>query len=130
MFDSFASQSRYDSIGRWFDRLSGRDKWIESEGRVTKNLWRPPCEGLDGYYRVNYSYEVAGEWFSGWFNADDAQPLGDLVMIRYNPRNPKRKYRSGFRGGREPLVLIAVGIGATLFYFAWYMVKQTTHVVR
>jgi hypothetical protein len=31
MFDSFASNSRLDFVGRWYDRLSGRDKWIETE---------------------------------------------------------------------------------------------------
>lgn len=120
MFDSFASVSRFDFIGRWYDAAKGRDKGIETEASTTSCNWREDEPGI-GDYQVTYVYQVNGEYFDGSFRTTIPYDRDTVLSVRYKPTNPKRNYLSGMRSGRDPFVLAAVGLG---FGIIWLILKM------
>lgn len=117
MFDSFASRSRFDLIGDWYDRVSGLDRWIETEATIDSCIWQEGDEG-DGWFYNVYVYQVEEQYYVGHFNSATEFLRGEQISVRYHPRDPRRKYASSFRGGREPLVLAVIAI----FCFAFWLV--------
>jgi hypothetical protein len=119
MFDSFASTSRFEFVGKWYDSLTGKDKWIETEATTTSCTWEDD-EGGGGDYVVGYVYRVNGDYFSGRFRSESIVDKSMKLSVRYKPSNPKRHYLSSFYGGRAPLVL---GIIALCFSIWWLILK-------
>ena len=122
MFDSFASNSRLDFVGRWYDRLSGRDKWIETEASATSSTWEDDDAG-GGDYLIRYVYQANGEYFTGRFRSECLVEPGTKLSVRYKPSNPKRNYLSDRYSGREPLVLAVVVLGFFLWWLIWKMMS-------
>jgi hypothetical protein len=120
MFDSFASQSRFDFLGRWYDRISGRDQWIEADAQITGNRWQDDGEGAGGDYRVLYAYQALGERFSGSFSSPTPWRPGESLSVRHHPRRPKRHYLASLRSGREPLLFLGVAIACFLPWLFWH----------
>jgi hypothetical protein len=122
MFDSFASNSRFDFVGRWYDTATGRDKWIETEASTTDCTWSDDDAG-GGDYLITYAYQVNGECYVGSFHSEIPEDRGAPLSVRYKPSNPKRNYLSGLRSGREPLVLIAIAAGFGVFWLILHMMS-------
>jgi hypothetical protein len=123
MFDSFASSSRFDFVGKWYDIATGRDKWIETEAFTTSCSWQDDNSGFGGYL-VRHSYLVDGEYYDGHFHSDSAVDLDTVLPVRYKPSNPRRKYLSGSGSGREPLVLFAVAGGFGVFWLILHLMSR------
>jgi hypothetical protein len=122
MFDSFASNSRFDFVGRWYDTATGRGKWIETEASTIASTWTDD-EAEGGDYLVTYTCQVGGKHYSGSFRTESPMDRGTPLSVRYKPSNPKRNYLSGLRSGREPLVLIVIGAGFGLFWLVLHMMS-------
>jgi hypothetical protein len=124
MFDSFATNSRFDFVGQWYDSITGKDKWIETEASTTNCSWQDDDEtGWGGSYFVTYVYQANGEYYQGHFHTSHAFDRDTKLFVRYKPSNPKRKYLSGYSGGRTPLVLAAVAVGFGLFWMILHMMS-------
>jgi hypothetical protein len=120
MFDSFASESRFDAVGRWYDSFIGRDKWIETSATATSYTWHEDAETGGGDYVVNFIYQVNGEYFPGRFRSETIVDPGAEISIRYKPSNPRRYCVSGHYSSREPLLL---GVIALCFLACWLTLK-------
>ncbi len=116
MFDSFASNSRFDFVGRWYDSLTGRNKWIETEASATSYLWEDDYEGGGGDYVIRYFYEVNGEYYPGRFRSESIVEPNTKLPVRYKPSNPNRHYLSDRYSAREPLVLAVIAFGFLLWW--------------
>jgi Protein of unknown function (DUF3592) len=123
MFDSFASNSRFDFVGKWYDTATGRDKWIEIEASTTASTWNDDEAG-GGDYLVTYIYQVNGKYYDGSFRSETPVDIGAPFSVRYKPSNPKRNYLSGLHSGREPLVLIVIAAGFGLFWLILHMMSR------
>jgi hypothetical protein len=122
MFDSFASTSRFDFVGKWYDIALGRDRWIETEALITACIRDEDEE--DGAYLVDYIYQVNGKFYEGSYLAEAPVDIGIPLSISYKPSNPKRNYLSGVSSGREPLVLIVIATGFGLFWLILHMMSR------
>lgn len=76
-------------------RLTGRDKWILTQGFVFSSEYVPYQRNALAHYHVVYSFKVNEERYTGKF--DDFSKLerfrsGDPIGIRYKPSNPDRSY--------------------------------------
>ena len=122
MFDSFASTSRFDFIGRWYDSATGKEKWIETDAHTTSCIWNNDDSG-GGDYLIAFAYQVNEAYYKGHFYSNSPVDLETQVAIRYNPSKPKRHYLSGLSGGRTPLVLFAVGTGFGIFWLILHLMS-------
>ena len=122
MFNSFASNSRLDFVGKWYDSLTGRDNWIETEASATSCSWEDDGES-GGDYVARYVYRVNREYYSGRFRSESIVEPGTKLSVRYKPSNPKRNYLSGRYSGREPLVLAVIAVGFFLWWLIWKMMS-------
>ncbi len=103
-------------------RVTGKDNWLP----VTASVYS--CEYTDlpnqsggavGHYHVAYTYEVAGERYTGRFvdfgRADETYlKRNDKLIVKYDPHAPQRSYYPDLRTQtkfRFKGALIGAGLG-------------------
>jgi hypothetical protein len=121
MFNSFASNSKFDFVGKWYDVAIGRDKWIETEASITACTQSDDEE--EGYL-VTYIYQVNGKHYDSYYLDGAPADVGSSLSIRYKPSNPKHNYLSDVPSGRGPLVLIVVALGFGLFWPTLHLMSR------
>ncbi len=81
---------------RYIPRVS--KDWPEAVARIEQYIVVPHKGGKSGgwtEWNVPYSYQVAGEYYSGEIPLDldsnpskEKYPVGGKILVRYNPENP------------------------------------------
>jgi hypothetical protein len=123
MLDSFASNSKLDFIGEWYDAVIGRARWIETEASTVACIQSEDKEEIEEYL-VTYSYQVNGKHYDGRYLSNVPVGSGTPLSIRYKPSNPKHNYLSDIPSGRGPLVLIVIAAGFGLFWLVLHLMSR------
>lgn len=121
MFNSFASNSKLDFVGRWYDAAFGRGKWIKVEASIRSCT---KCEDEEQLYFVTYRYQVNGKQYDDSYTSDEPERQGTQITVCYKPSNPKCNYLADYPGGRAPLVLIAIAAGFGVFWLILHLMSR------
>jgi len=62
-------------------------EWADTDGTVADV--REIRDENAIHYCVVFTYKVDGSWYGGTFTTYDALRKGDLIPVRYDPRNPE-----------------------------------------
>ena len=101
-------------------KLRGAQNWPKAEADVYSCKWEdhPGSDSPGGIITIIYSYHVSGELQAGKVSWSDERGVdiyhrGDRIMIRYDPRSPRRSYfpeRQDLQAGLLFTTFLAIGV--------------------